>query len=145
MLCFAKPCSAISRTAHVDASRHISAPLRGSFGLLFFSSLLAIDVIDLRAMSSSSTNTGGQMGEAEIKLKKLEGKRERIQARIQRLRGHANAAERRRDTRRKILAGAFLIRLMGGDLKRVGSRLREAGFLRDQDLELFDLTTTREA
>ena len=43
----------------------------------------------------------------ELKLRRLEAKRLRLAARIQRLKGIANAEERRRDTRRKILAGAF--------------------------------------
>lgn len=79
------------------------------------------------------------MEDAGLKLKLLEARRERIAARIQRLRGRANAEERKRDTRRKILAGAYLIRLMGGDLKRVGLRLREAGYLERRDAGLFCL------
>ena len=79
------------------------------------------------------------MEDADLKLKRLEARRERIAVRIQRLRGRANADERKRDTRRKILAGAYLIRLMGGDLKRVGLRLREAGYLAERDAGLFGL------
>ncbi len=74
-----------------------------------------------------------------MKLKLLEAKRLRIVARIQRLKGLASAEERQRDTRRKIIAGAYLIRLMGGDLKRVGARLREADMLAERDAPLFGL------
>ena len=79
------------------------------------------------------------MEDADLKLKRLEARRERIAARIQQLRGQANTEERKRDTRRKILAGAYLIRLMGGDLKRVGMRLREAGYIEMRDAALFGL------
>ncbi len=80
------------------------------------------------------------MDDAKLKLKRLEARRERIAARIQRLRGRANADERKRDTRRKIIAGAYLIRLMGGDLERVGKRLAEAGYIdSDRDAALFGL------
>lgn len=79
------------------------------------------------------------MEEAEAKLRELEARRLRLAARIQRMRGRMSAEERKRDTRRKILAGAYLIRLMGGDLQRVGLRLREAGFLKEQDASLFGL------
>ena len=79
------------------------------------------------------------MEDADLQLKRLEARRERLAARIQRLRGRANADERKRDTRRKILAGAYLIRLMGGDLNRVGLRLREAGYLAERDAGLFGL------
>ena len=82
---------------------------------------------------------GEAMEDADLKLKRLEARRERIAARIQRLRGRANADERKRDTRRKILAGAYLIRLMGGDLRRVGMRLRDAGYLEKREADLFCL------
>jgi hypothetical protein len=84
------------------------------------------------------------MEDADLKLKRMEARRERLAARIQQLRGRANAQERKRDTRRKILAGAYLIRFMGGDLKRVGLRLREAGYLSSRDADLFELTPEAE-
>jgi large subunit ribosomal protein L7/L12 len=79
------------------------------------------------------------MEEAKAKLRELEARRVRLAARIQRMRGRMSAEERKKDTRRKILAGAYLIRLMGGDLQRVGRRLREAGFLNFRDAQLFGL------
>lgn len=80
------------------------------------------------------------MEDADLKLKLLEARRARIAARIQRLRGRTAADERKRDTRRKILAGAYLIRLMGGDLERVGKRLMDAGYIiSDRDAALFGL------
>ena len=87
----------------------------------------------------SAQMRGGTMDEAQAKLKRMEAKRARLAARIQQLRGRANTAERKRDTRRKILAGAYLIKLMGGDLKRVGTRLRDAGYLHARDAALFEL------
>ncbi len=79
------------------------------------------------------------MEATELKLRRLEAKRQRLAARIQRLKGVANVQERKRDTRRKILAGAYLIRLMGNDLSRIGARLREAGFLSPRDYSLFGI------
>ena len=113
--------------------------LAGIWGLPYRPCLVRRDVIDAAQMSSARANLGGAMEDADLKLKLLEARRERIAARIQRLRGRANAEERKRDTRRKILAGAYLIRLMGGDLKRVGLRLREAGYLEKRDAGLFCL------
>ena len=85
------------------------------------------------------------MEDADLKLKRLEARRERIAARIQRLRGRASAEERKRETRRKIIAGAYLIRLMGGDLERVGKRLVEAGYIiSDRDAALFGLNIKQE-
>lgn len=115
--------------------------LAGNWGLPYCPRVVTRDVIDAAQMSSACAKQGGPMENADLKLKRLEARRERLAARIQRIRGRANADERKRDTRRKILAGAYLIRLMGGDLKRVGLRLREAGYLAERDAGLFCLET----
>lgn len=112
------------------------------WGLPYRLCLVKHEVIDAAQKSSARVKQGGAMVDADLKLKRLEARRERIAARIQRLRGRANADERKRDTRRKILAGAYLIRLMGGDLKRIGLRLREAGYLENRDAGLFGLDPT---
>ena len=77
--------------------------------------------------------------EAE-KLQALEKRRKYLDARIQGIRARTAKQERARDTRRKILSGAYFIKLVGGDLKRVGLRLKEAGFLQPLDYELFGIS-----
>lgn len=72
-------------------------------------------------------------------IQKMEAQRAKLDARIQLLKNKKNAEERKKDTRRKILAGAYLIKLMGGDLQRLGMRLKDAGCLDERDRGLFDL------
>lgn len=73
------------------------------------------------------------------KLQKLESRQRTLDARIQSIRARAAREERARETRRKILAGAYFIKLLGGDLTRVGMRLKEANFLAVKDEALFGL------
>ena len=47
------------------------------------------------------------------------------------------AEERKRDTRRKILAGAYVIKLAENDLKKLGRELINAGMLEPRDYALF--------
>ena len=76
------------------------------------------------------------------KLHKLESRKKTLDARIQSIRARTAREERARETRRKILAGAYFIKLLGGDLTRVGKRLKEANFLAARDEALFGLTPT---
>lgn len=69
----------------------------------------------------------------------MEMQRAKLDARIQQLKNKRDAEERKKDTRRKILAGAYLISQMNGDLKHLGHCLHDAGFLRDRDRNLFDI------
>ena len=75
------------------------------------------------------------------RMRKLEEQRARINAAIQRVKARERQAVRKRDTRRKILAGAMVLdRLARGELSEklfLGDMDR---FLeRDQDRALFDL------
>lgn len=74
------------------------------------------------------------------KLQKLESRKKTLDARIHSIRARTARDERARETRRKILAGAYFIKLLGGDLTRVGMRLKEANFLAARDEALFGLT-----
>lgn len=85
-------------------------------------------------MSTVKTNT----------IEKMQAQKEKLNARIQQLKNRQATEERKKSTRQKILAGAFFIKLMGNDLKRVGTRLRESGFLEERDLSLFGLAQKSE-
>ena len=75
------------------------------------------------------------------RLKKLKQRREQIEARIKNLEARDKAREKKRDTRRKILIGAFYLEQMEKDeilKKKTLSGLN--GFLvRENDRELFGL------
>ena len=73
-------------------------------------------------------------------IEKRQAKKAQLDARIQQLKNKQTSEERKKDTRRKILAGAFFIQLLNGDLKRLGNRLKSAGMLQPRDYELFGLT-----
>ena len=72
-------------------------------------------------------------------IQKMEAQRAKLDARTQLLKNRKNAEERKKDTRRKILAGAYLINQMGGDLQHLGQCLESAGFLSERDRQLFNL------
>ena len=75
------------------------------------------------------------------RLKKLKQRREQIEARIKNLEARDKAREKKRDTRRKILIGAFYMEQMEKSeeaKKKILARLD--GFLvRENDRELFGL------
>ena len=75
------------------------------------------------------------------RMRKLEEQRARINAEIQRVKGREQQAERKRETRRKILAGAMVLdRLARGEVAEKLFRADMDRFLeRDQDRALFDL------
>ncbi|MFZ6845541.1 hypothetical protein [Undibacterium sp. RuTC16W] len=60
-----------------------------------------------------------------------------LEARIQQTKNREIAEERKRDTRRKILAGAYVIKLADNDLKKLGKELIAAGMLEPRDYTLF--------
>ena len=74
-------------------------------------------------------------------LAELEQKQAQIAARIQKKKAEAKAAERKRDTRRKVIAGALALDhaaidpIFGSDLKR----LIDTHVKRPEDRALFDL------
>ncbi len=51
--------------------------------------------------------------------------------------------ERRDETRRKIIAGSWALKMLGGDWLRVGEKLRDAGMLDGRDVSLFGLGENR--
>ena len=75
------------------------------------------------------------------RMRKLEEKHARINADIQRVKGREQQAERKRQTRRKILAGAMVLdRLARGEVAEKLFLADMDRFLeRDQDRELFGL------
>jgi len=72
-------------------------------------------------------------------IEKMQQKKARLDARIQQLKSRQATEERKKDTRRKILAGAFFMSMFGNDLKRVGTRLKESGYLEARDYGLFNI------
>lgn len=77
---------------------------------------------------------------SKTNLEKLLEQRTQLEARIQQARNREAAEERKRDTRRKILAGAYVIKLAENDLQRVGRELIAAKVLEPRDYPLFGLS-----
>lgn len=86
------------------------------------------------------------MPSKEEKLKQLEERRNQLNARIARDRARLSQDERRRDTRKKILAGAFLLqRVEQGEWPRERFMAGMDAFLTsDRDRELFGLGPVEE-
>lgn len=72
-------------------------------------------------------------------LERLLQQKAELDARIQQTRNREAAEERKRDTRRKILAGAYVIQLAENDLKKLGRELITAGMLEPRDYALFGI------
>lgn len=70
-------------------------------------------------------------------IEKMQQQKAKLDARIQQLKNRQATEERKKDTRRKILAGAYFIKLMNGDLAAIGNEIHSAGLLRGLDAELF--------
>jgi hypothetical protein len=70
-------------------------------------------------------------------LNKLLQQKAELEARIQQTKNREAAEERRCDTRRKILAGAYVIKLAENDLKKLGKELIAVGMLEPRDYVLF--------
>jgi hypothetical protein len=75
------------------------------------------------------------------KLAKLKQQRARYDEKIKRLEKAEREKERKRDTRRKILAGAVVLTAIENepDKKAWFARLLDQELIRDDDRELFDL------
>lgn len=76
------------------------------------------------------------------KLKKLEARRDKIAAEIQKIRGREAAAERKADTRRKIIAGGLVLSMLSkGEVVDKNGLLAalDKSLTRPQDRSLFDL------
>ena len=72
-------------------------------------------------------------------LNKLLQQKADLEARIQQTKNREAMEERKRDTRRKILAGAYVIKLADNDLQKLGKELISAGMLEPRDYALFGL------
>ena len=70
-------------------------------------------------------------------LDKLLKHKAELEARIQQTKNREAMEERKRDTRRKILAGAYVIKLADNDLQGLGKELISAGMLEPRDYALF--------
>lgn len=73
------------------------------------------------------------------KILKIEKKRDELNAKIQLLKNRQSIEERKNDTRRKIIAGAFFINSMESNLPLIGQVLFDAGYLEDRDKKLLNL------
>lgn len=83
---------------------------------------------------------GVEQGQKDVgAIDRLIDQRNKLNARIEQLRNRELAEERKRDTRRKILAGAYFIRLLDNDLQRVGRELIADKMLLERDYTLFGL------
>lgn len=78
---------------------------------------------------------------AEEQLEALEKKKSQLDAQIQKKRSAVRAAERKRDTRRKIIAGALALEHSAIDVEfgRKLNRLLQEHVTRPEDRKLFEL------
>ncbi len=77
--------------------------------------------------------------DAKARLDRLMTQRAQIDARLSTARAQVSRQERRDETRRKIIAGAWALKSLGGDWQRVGEKLRAANMLDARDFTLFGL------
>jgi len=77
----------------------------------------------------------------EEKLEELEKKQSQITARIQKTRAQVRGQERKKDTRRKIIAGALALEHMAHNsaFRETMGRLLRENVKRPEDQKLFDL------
>lgn len=76
---------------------------------------------------------------AKEKVNRLMVQKAQIDARLSNARAQLSKQQRKDEARRKIIAGAWALKMHGGDWRRVGERLREAGMLDARDVALFGL------
>ena len=77
------------------------------------------------------------MGNIQEQIGRLLAKRSELDARLATARATATRQERRDETRRKIIAGAMLLKQHGNDWRKVGEQLRLAKMLEPRDYALF--------
>ncbi|MET3124825.1 hypothetical protein AAKU67_004447 [Oxalobacteraceae bacterium GrIS 2.11] len=73
-------------------------------------------------------------------IEKLLRQKAELDARIQQTKNRNMTAERKRETRRRILAGEYAMKMFDGDLKKLGIELLNAGILEPRDFALFGVT-----
>lgn len=81
--------------------------------------------------------------DAKTRMERLVLRRAQIDARLSTARAQVSRQERRDETRRKIIAGAWALKTLGSDWLRVGEKLRAAGMLDARDYALFGLGENR--
>lgn len=87
------------------------------------------------------------MDKTEARLKKLEEQKRDIEAKMQQIRARQQASERKIDTRKKVLLGAYLMSKMEDDEAMRDEVLRDLdGFLvRENDRKVFGFLPKKEA
>ena len=81
----------------------------------------------------------------DIKLERLEKKLSQVTAQVILVRNRNSKIDKNRATRRRLLAGDYLFKLLGSDWNRVGKRLLDADMLKIGDEHLFIKVPTDEA
>jgi hypothetical protein len=81
--------------------------------------------------------------DAKTRIDRIMVQRAQLDARLSTLRVQLTRQERRDETRRKIIAGAWAFKMLGGDWQRVGQKLRDVGMLDFRDAPLFGLGDNR--
>ena len=77
--------------------------------------------------------------DAKARLDRLTTQRAQLDARLATTRAQVSRQERRDETRRKIIAGAWAFKTLGEDWRRVGEKLRAANMVDARDFTLFGL------
>lgn len=73
------------------------------------------------------------------KLEKMEKRLSQLTARVQLAQNRKTRTEKNRETRKRLLAGDYLYKLLGSDWQRVGKRLNDASMLKPADVKLFEV------
>lgn len=79
------------------------------------------------------------MGQTNID--EMVAQKAKLEARIRQARTRELQQERQRETRRKILAGAYMLSVAGNDWEKIGRELEATNMLRENDRALFGLGT----
>lgn len=86
---------------------------------------------------------GSKTMDAKERVDRLMVQKLQIDARLSNARAQLSKQGRRDEARRKIIAGAWLLKLNSGDWQKVGEKLRDAGMLDVRDERLFSLDESR--
>lgn len=79
------------------------------------------------------------MKKITAQIEALSTKQQQLSNRLANLKTRQDRIDRAKETRRLVLAGYWMFKLNGGDRRKVGQRLSEAGLLNQRDRVLFDL------
>ena len=81
--------------------------------------------------------------DAKTRVDRLMMQRAQLDARLANAKAEMTRQERRDETRRKIIAGACVFKMLGSDWRQVGEKIRDAGMLDARDVRLFGLDDNR--